>query len=67
MAILPLYKPDYKKWLLELKHKDEDHGDEKLKVVYIEKTPSAGLVPPRIIKENKAQDFEAPISFTKDG
>jgi len=64
LAILPLYKRDYKKWLLELRHKEAGKESNKpFTVVYLEKMPSTGLVPPRIIKENKEQDFEATNKF----
>ncbi len=56
LEMLPLYDPEYRKWLISLKQKDETAGQTKIITVMIPEYPDSGRVPSR---EQKAKDLVA--------
>ncbi len=51
LATMPLYNPQYKRWIKCLKYKDDAAGETKIIVVKMPEIPSSPLVPTR--KEDK--------------
>jgi hypothetical protein len=52
LATMPLYNPQYKRWVKCLKYKNDAAGETKFIVVKIPEIPSSPLVPTRKEDEN---------------